>query len=80
MGTDPCTSWVETGQYSGPELYSNGNLRMDLPGHALLGDHGRNTTESALELGWHGRLHAHLDRLEGTQSYVGDELSRGTGS
>lgn len=53
---------------------------MDLPRHALLGDHGRNTAESALEIGWHGRLHAHLDGLEGTQSYVGDELSRGTGS
>jgi len=53
---------------------------IDLPGPAFPGDHGRDTAESTLDIGRHGRLHAHLDSLEGTQSYVGDELSRGTGS
>jgi hypothetical protein len=69
---------VGIGQYSETELYLE-DLRIDIPGYALLGDHGRNATEGTLNLWWNGRLHAHLDGLERTQSYVGDELGGGTG-
>lgn len=70
---------VGTDQYSTPELYSE-DLRIDSPGHAFLSDHGRDTAEGAFNIGWNGCLHAHFDGLEGAQSYVGDELSRRTGS
>lgn len=50
------------------------------PRRTLLRNNGRNTTESTLELRWNGGLHAHLDRLKGTQSNVGDQLGRSTTS
>jgi hypothetical protein len=48
------------------------------PSIALFRNHGRNPTECAPELGRDGGLRAHLDRLKGTQSNVGDQLSRST--
>jgi hypothetical protein len=80
VGTVPCTSCGDRSVlYSTPELYPQG-VRIDSPGHAFLGDHGRDTAEGAFNIRWDGCLHAHFDGLEGAQSYVGDELSRRTGS
>jgi hypothetical protein len=49
------------------------------PGHTLFGDNSGDTTERALEFRRNGSLRAHFDRLEWTQSYIGDELGRSTG-
>lgn len=49
-----------------------------LPRHALFGNDSGNAGERASEVGRNGRLHAHLDRLEGTQRNVCDKLGRRT--
>jgi hypothetical protein len=49
------------------------------PSNALLGNHVRDTAESACELRGDSSLTTDLDGLEWTQRYICDELCRGTG-
>ena len=44
------------------------------PGHTLFGNNIGDTTESTPDIRRNGSLCAHFDRLEWTQSYIGDDL------
>lgn len=48
------------------------------PRHALLGCDLAPAFPQVLRIGWQGGLHAHLDRLPGTECRVSEEFGRGT--
>ena len=51
----------------------------NLPCHSLLGNDGRDTAEGAPNIWRDGCLHADFDGFKGAESYVGNQLRRGTG-
>lgn len=50
-------------------------IGYNLPRNPFVGDDTGKPCKGASELWWNGGLHAHLDRLERTESNIRDELS-----